>query len=101
MVADGERNHPLSQAAAIYNVESSITASAETLPANFVDSLIPKQIHRLEILNLIAYMLPGVCSIAVLAPAYQDQFAPSAQSTFGAALDRAAATANQVVAAVC
>ena len=100
MVADGDRNDPVSLAAAIHNVQSSITAIAGTLPVNLVNSLIPKQIHPVEILSLIAYMLPGVCSIAVSAPAYQDQVAPSAPSTLGAALDQAAATPNQVAAAI-
>lgn len=101
MVADRDRNDLLLLAAAIHNVESSISATTGTLPANLVDRLIPKQIHPLKILNLIAYMLPGVCSFAVLAPAYQDQFSRSAPTTFVAAKDPAAAAPNQVAAAIC
>jgi len=100
MVADGDRNDPVSLAASIHNVESSITAIAGTLPANLVDSLIPKQIHPLDIVNLIAYTSRGACSIAAFAPAYQDQLAPSAPSTLGAALDQAAAAPNLVAAAI-
>lgn len=79
LAADRDANHALSFASARCMAQASVTDIAESQPANLVYSFIPKHLHPLEILNVIAHRLPA----DVAAPVNQEKPVVSVPPTSG------------------